>query len=174
MMLDMRILRRMWPGLWRDLLLNTLFASALVPVPLRTRLLRLYGLKIGRGVFVSPTVWFGSKRVSIGDRSFVNYGCRFNTTAPIVIGADCAVGMDVVFATDSHELGGHDRRAGAGTAAPITVGSGVWIGARAVLLQGVTVGDGAVIAAGAVVVRDCPADGLYAGVPAALVRSLHP
>ena len=163
---------KIWPGLWRDVVLNSILASSLVPPRVRSWSLRKYGMEIGDRVYVSPRVWFGSKRVALGDGTFVNYGCRFNTTAPISIGERCAIGMDVVFITASHEIGPHERRAGVETAAPITVGSGVWIGARAVLLPGVTIGDGVVIASGAVVTRDCAQDGVYGGVPARRIRDL--
>lgn len=111
--------------------------------------------------------------MKIGQGTFVNYGCMFNTTAPITLGQNCDIGMNVLFVTSSHELGPAERRAGAATADPIEIGDGTWIGANAVILPGVTVGAGCVIAAGAVVVRDCDANGLYAGVPARKVRSLH-
>jgi acetyltransferase-like isoleucine patch superfamily enzyme len=110
--------------------------------------------------------------VSVGAGSFVNYGCRFNTSSPVVIGERCNIGMDVAFVTDTHEPGTHGRRAGANTSAPIFVGDGVWIGARATVLPGVTIHDGAIIAAGAVVTKDCVADGLYGGVPATQIRQL--
>jgi acetyltransferase-like isoleucine patch superfamily enzyme len=57
---------------------------------------------------------------------------------------------------------------------PITVEDGAWIGARAMIMPGVTVGAGATIAAGAVVTRDCVAGGTYAGIPARLIREPAP
>lgn len=168
----MNFLERVWPGLWRDVVLNTVIASPAVPPRLRSVLLRRYGMDIGKRAYISPTVWFGSRRVSIGDGSFINYGCRFNTSSPITIGARCDIGTDVSFVTDSHEIRDHQRRAGANTSQPIFVGDGVWIGARAVILPGVKIGDGAVIAAGAVVTKDCTSDGLYGGVPARRLRVL--
>ncbi len=74
--------------------------------------------------------------------------------------------------TGSHELGGHERRAVAGAPSPVRIGSGCWLGARVVVLPGVTIGPGCMIAAGAVVAHDCAADRLYAGVPARRVRDL--
>lgn len=166
------LLSKIWPGAGRDIVLNSLIASPLLPPVLRWRALRAYGLDVSRSR-ISPKVWFGSTRVKIGRGTFVNYGCMFNTTAPITLGQNCDIGMNVLFVTSSHELGPAERRAGAATADPIEIGDGTWIGANAVILPGVTVGAGCVIAAGAVVVRDCDANGLYAGVPARKVRSLH-
>src|SRR2546425_10813446 len=66
--------------------------------------------------------------------------------------------------TSAHRPGTSQRRAGRFVAEPIVIGDGVWIGTRAMLLPGVTVADGCVVAAGAVVAQDCEANGLYAGV----------
>ncbi|WP_308493924.1 acyltransferase [Microbacterium terrisoli] len=76
-----------------------------------------------------------------------------------------------MFVTATHVVGDATRRAAAATSAPIVVGDGVWIGARAIILPGVSIGDGCVIAAGAVVARDCEPHGLYGGVPAMRIRS---
>lgn len=141
-----------------------------MPRPLRWRVLRALGMQVEPSR-ISPDVWFGSSRVSIGEGTFINYGCMFNTSAPISIGRNCDIGMRVTFVTSSHEVGVPARRAGKATAAGIRVGNGVWIGASAVVLPGVSIGDGAVIAAGAVVTKSCPAHGIYGGVPAKLVRS---
>lgn len=166
------MINRVWPGLWRDIVLNSLFASPIVPPRARSMALRTYGMSIGDHVYVSPGVWFGSKRISLGTGTFVNYGCRFNTSAQVSIGPACAIGMDVLFITASHHIGPPTRRAGKETTAAITIGSGVWIGARAVILPGVTIGDGVVIASGAVVRHDCDSDGLYGGVPARRIKDL--
>ncbi|MFJ6268600.1 acyltransferase [Pseudarthrobacter oxydans] len=167
----MSILDKVWPGAVRDVILNTLIASPLFPRPLRWRALRMYGMSVGQ-CKISPDVWFGSSRVTIGEGTFINYGCMFNTSAPVTIGRNCDIGMRVTFVTSSHELGGTLRRAGAAAFAPISVGEGSWIGANATILPGVTIGAGVVVAAGAVVVGDCAAHGLYVGVPARRVRDL--
>jgi maltose O-acetyltransferase len=167
----MPILSKLWPGLGRDLLLNSVIASPLFPRPLRWLALRAYGMDLDR-CFISPNVWFGSNRVSIGKGTAINYHCMFNTAARISIGKNCDVAMGVLFVTSSHKLGGHDRRGGEGIAEPIQVGDGVWIGARCVILPGVTIGDGAVIAAGSVVNRDVDSDSLFGGVPAQKKKDL--
>jgi maltose O-acetyltransferase len=77
-----------------------------------------------------------------------------------------------MFLTLSHQIGGRDYRAGATTTRTITVESGVWIGARSVILPGVTLGAGSVVAAGSIVNKDVDADTLVAGVPARVVRTL--
>jgi maltose O-acetyltransferase len=167
----MSIFSRLWPGAYRDIVLNSVIASPLFPMPLRWRALRAYGMNI-ESCYVSPKVWFGSSRVTIGAGTFINYECMFNTTAPISIGANCNIAMRVTFVTTSHEMGGPSRRAGPATAEPITVGEGCWIGAGATILPGVTIGAGTVIAAGSVVTRSTEPNSVYAGVPARLVKSL--
>ena len=166
--------RNLWRGLWRDVVLNTLIASPFVPVVVRWRLLRAYGMDVTAPARISPFVWFGSSRVSIGAGTFVGYRCFFNTGPGIEIGKNCDIAMHVLFAADSHVVGDPGRRAGAPVSGRIRVEDGVWIGARAVILGGVTVGSGSIVAAGAVVTRDCAPDGVYAGVPARRIRDLSP
>lgn len=161
----------LWPGLWRDMVLNGVLATPLVPVPVRRILLHGLGMNLSR-CRISPGVWFGSTNVSIGARTFVNYGCMFDTSARVTIGARCDIGMRTTFVTATHKIGGRDRRAGSHQLSPITVGDGVWIGAGVTVLPGVSIGEGAIVAAGATVTADCSAHHLYAGVPARCVRRL--
>nr|WP_243895920.1 acyltransferase [Paenibacillus sp. F411] len=77
-----------------------------------------------------------------------------------------------MFCTDTHEIGTSDERGGERKLLPIKVDDGCWIGARVTILPGVTVGQGCIIAAGAVVTKDCEPNGLYAGVPARRIKDL--
>jgi maltose O-acetyltransferase len=156
----------------RDLLINGLAGSALLPRRFRAPLLRRLGLDVGRGCAIQPGSWFGGTRIRIGDSAFINYGCFFDNTAPITLGANVVVAMQVLFCTSTHELGPPGRRAGRVVGQPIEVGDGCWIGAGARILPGVTIETGSVVAAGAVVTKDVPANTLVAGVPARPVRSL--
>lgn len=162
---------RLWAGLWRDLVLNGVLASPLIPNRARFLLLRAYGLDVAQSN-VSAGVWFGSRRVTIGQGTFINRGCFFNTHAPVVLGERVNLGMGVMFVTGSHEIAAMPRRAGAQTSAAIHVGDGAWLGARVTVLPGVSIGEGAVIAAGAVAVDDVKPHAMYAGVPARWVRDL--
>jgi maltose O-acetyltransferase len=128
-------------------------------------------MQIGR-CSVAPGVWFGSRRISIGDGTSINYGCMFNTTSAIRIGSHCDIGMQVTFVTSTHEIGTHRQRAGAASSEEIKIGDGVWIGARVTILPGVTIDNGAVVAAGSLVNRNLDADTLYAGVPAKPIRRI--
>ena len=164
-------MRSLWPRLWRDLVLNQIIASPMFPRPLRWRALRRYGMHVEK-CHIAPQVWFSDRNIWIGAGTFVNYRCFFASHAPITIGRNCTIAMDVSFITDTHDIGPSARRAGGPRFAPIDVGDGTWIGARATILPGVTIGKGCVVAAGSVVTKDCEADTLYAGVPAKAVRVL--
>ena len=108
--------------------------------------------------------------ITIGSDVFINRDCyvRPHTT----IGDRVNIGPFVRLITDTHEMGTHDRRAGAVRHDPITVGDGSWIGASSTVLAGVRIGSGAVVAAGSGVTEDVPDDVLVAGVPARIVKRL--
>lgn len=133
------------------------------------------------GFLVSPSSKFAGRSTFVGKGSLVVesgswIGPRslffLNPGAEIKIGANCDIAPEVCFATGSHYFGDNERRAGVGYAAPIVIGDGCWIGLRATILPGVTIGEGAVIAAGAVVANNVPANVLAGGVPAIVIRSL--
>jgi acetyltransferase-like isoleucine patch superfamily enzyme len=131
----------------------------------RARLLRSCGLQIGEATTLAGPIRItggrrASAKLSIGRHCFIN------------IGDGVALGQHVLMTTNSHALGHPDRRAGALEARPIRVGDGAWIAARAVLLPGVTVGEGAVVTAGAVVTRSIPAHTMAGGVPARHIKHL--
>jgi maltose O-acetyltransferase len=155
-----------------DAQVNVLASSGLGVPPLRLFLLRLSGISIGEGTKIHGKCWFGGTNISIGKNCWINYGVTFDNAAGISIASDCLIGPQVLFVTSSHEVGPSKRRGGPPTAGPIKVGSGCWIGARVTILPGVTVGDGCVIAAGAVVTSDCSPNTLYGGVPARALREL--
>ncbi|NQW91382.1 acyltransferase [Curtobacterium sp. VKM Ac-2861] len=154
----------------RDLVLNTVIASAAVVPRARWRLLRAVGLDVHRS-YVQARCFFGARNVSIGAGTFINYDCFFDGSAPITIGRRVRIGMRCLFVTGSHEIGTPDQRAGVETAAPIMIEDGAWIGAGATILPGVTIGRGAVVAAGAVVTSSVEPMQTVAGVPARPIRS---
>lgn len=111
-------------------------------------------------------------RVKIGSHTTVNRGCRFIASwhfkdVEIVVGDHCAIAPEVCFLAAGHD---HRYLDLPDTAASIRVGNHVWIGARSTILQGVTIGDRAVIAAGAVVTKDVAPDTIVAGVPAKEIK----
>jgi acetyltransferase-like isoleucine patch superfamily enzyme len=82
------------------------------------------------------------------------------------------VGARVLFLTSGHEIGPSERRAGPVHSSPITVEDGCWIGAGSILLPGVTIGRGSIVAAGSVVTKDVAPDTLVGGIPARPIREL--
>ena len=110
------------------------------------------------------------KNIVVGERVFVNSGCRFQDQGGIRIGDDALIGHNVVLASLNHDLDPAERATT--IPAPIVIGDRVWIGANATVLAGVTIGDGAVVAAGAVVTRDVAPNTVVGGVPARRIRDL--
>lgn len=107
----------------------------------------------------------------IGRNVFFNSGCRFQDQGGIYIGDGALIGHNVVLATINHGLNPTYR--GTNYLAPIRIGSNVWIGANATVLPGVTIGDNAVIAAGAVVTKDVGANIVVGGIPAKPIRIIE-
>jgi maltose O-acetyltransferase len=111
-------------------------------------------------------------RLEIGANTYINYGCSIAATKLVRIGRDCNIGTYVIIMdNDFHRLE-PERRAERPESAPITLGDNVWLGARVIVLRGVTIGQGSVIGAGSVVARDIPERSLAAGVPAKVIRAL--
>jgi acetyltransferase-like isoleucine patch superfamily enzyme len=109
--------------------------------------------------------------ICVGRNVFINQGCTLNDVGGIEIGDDVLIGPRVSLITSGHPLDPNHRRRQI-VAAPIVIQRNVWLGAGAMVLQGVTVGEDSVVAAGAVVTRDVPSGTLVAGVPAQVVRRI--
>ncbi len=109
--------------------------------------------------------WPGAA-IRIGNGTYLNRNCEVVAGKSVTIGRDCKLARDVIIMdTDQHEVPGIGL-----IVAPVSIGDRVWIGARALILKGVTIGDDAVVAAGSVVTRDVPPRTVVAGVPARVVR----
>lgn len=148
--------------------------SSVVPIRHRAQLLGRLGLAgiddvaLGHGVtFCNP------HSISVGAGSFINNQAYFDA-GPIRLGTNVTVGPRAMFVTGNHEIGSSTQRAADGAHRAITVGDGAWIGAGAIVLPGITIGSGCIIGAGAVVTTDCLPDSVYAGVPARKLRDLDP
>lgn len=143
---------------------NPLFLSS----TLKCALLRAFGARVGRGVNIKPNVnvkypW----RLQIGDDAWIGEGAWLDSLAQISIGANACVSQGAYFCTGNHDWS--DPAFGL-VVKPIIVEDGAWIGARAVLLPGVTVGSHAVVAAGAVMSKNADAWTIYSGNPARAVK----
>jgi maltose O-acetyltransferase len=110
--------------------------------------------------------------ITLGARTFVNYGAVLLDPAPIAIGDEVQIATNVQLLTATHPTDPAPRRAGWESAHPITVADGVWLAGGAIVCPGVTIGENTVVGAGAVVIRDLPPGVLAVGNPARVVREL--
>lgn len=139
----------------------------------RDLFVRLFGKPVDPSFRVFPPFYtdFG-KNITVGKNVFINACCHFQDQGGITLGDNCLVGHNVVFATLNHGFVPEERQSM--LPAPIVVGRNVWIGSNSTILQGVTIGDNSIIAAGSVVTKDVPANAIVAGVPARFIRSISP
>lgn len=133
---------------------------------------RLTGKKIDEGFRLFPPFYtdFG-KNITLGKDVFINSGCHFQDQGGIYVGDGTLIGHNVVLATINHDLDPKNNRKN--HYAPITIGNHVWIGANATVLAGVSIGDWAVIGAGAVVTKDVPPLSVVAGIPARIIKIIE-
>ena len=111
------------------------------------------------------------KNTHVGERVFINMGCKFQDQGGIFIDDDALIGHNATLCTLNH-IPDPAQRAGM-KAKPIHIGKKVWLGANVTVLQGVTIGDNAIVAAGAVVTKDVPANAIVGGVPAKVIKMIE-
>jgi acetyltransferase-like isoleucine patch superfamily enzyme len=158
-------------ALLRGWLLNRVVANLPLPRLRYTYYRHVCGIRMG----VGSSIWMGAQFtggaidcIRIGDHCSIAYDSFWVAGAPIVIGNHVVTGHRVEFYTSDHDP---DDPAFARRDAPILIEDRAWIGSRAIVLKGVTIGRGAVVAAGAVVTQDVPPFTIVAGNPARPVRS---
>jgi maltose O-acetyltransferase len=143
----------------------------------RTRIWRAAGLQLGpRTLILGPLHVTGQGRwqelFSVGADTLITGPLRVDVAAPVRIGSRVRIGHDVSLLTVDHEIAEAEQRCGRSLVAGINIGDGAWLGSRCVVLPGISVGAGAVVAAGAVVTHDVPPNTLVGGVPARFLRDL--
>lgn len=129
----------------------------------------------GAKLSVNEFVCYAGCRISVRKNAelkigsgYMNYDCVITCSNSITIGEDVGISERVMIRdTNDHEI----LRDGYKISAPVVIGNHVWIGIGAIILSGVSIGDGSVVAAGAVVNRDVPPNTLVGGVPAKIIRS---
>lgn len=174
-----QVLREEFVGLHMRLRLAQLVLSLLPPkakAGLQASVLRRAGFDIAPDCYFSgmPTLTGSGdfyKRLRIGSGSQIGVGCAFDLEGQIWLGERVKLGHQVLLLTSTHEIGGPQRRAGELVCKDIQIGNDVWIGARSILLPGITVGDGAVIAVGTLVNRSVPPGAYVAGAPVRIVET---
>lgn len=138
---------------------------------IRRGLARRFLAGCGGGVGINAKAYFGrGTGIRLGDRCRVGKNCVVNPN--VEIGRDTLIGPDVMIYTINHRYADtsmtiNDQGC---EQAPVSIGNDVWVASRAIILPGVSIGDGAVVAAGAVVTRDVPARAVVAGNPARVIK----
>lgn len=111
--------------------------------------------------------------ITIGARTFINFGLTALDVVPITIGEDVQMGPNIQLLAPTHPLDSERRIAGWESGEPITIEDGCWLGGGVIVCPGVTIGTRSVIGAGAVVTRDIPPHSLAVGNPARVIRTLR-
>ncbi len=140
--------------------------------PIRRWICRGLFLRAGRGINVEKGAYFGDgAQIEIGDGSAIGVNCE--VVGPVRIGHHVMMGPDVIILTQNHHFERLDIpmcEQGYRPPEAVVIGDDVWIGTRAIILPGVTIGRGAIIGAGAVVTKDVPDYAIVGGVPAKVIR----
>jgi acetyltransferase-like isoleucine patch superfamily enzyme len=132
----------------------------------------LTGQALDDGFMLIPPFFTESGvNIRVGRNVFINQNCTLYDLGGIEIGDDVMIGPNVSIITSGHPIAPSERRTGV-TASLVKIERNVWIAAGATIIGGVTIGENAVVAAGAVVTRDVAPNTLVGGNPAKLIRSI--
>lgn len=140
---------------------------------LRNVIFKILFAKKGKGGHIDYGCYFRNmKKIEIGENVAINRNCSFYASFHIVdafikIGNNVAIGPNVTIFGAGHD---YSKLELPDTAKTVTVGNNVWIGGNSTILQGVTIGDGAIVAGGSVVSKDVEAWSIVAGVPAKFIK----
>ncbi len=140
----------------------------------REALLREMFAEIGEGCYIEPPLHanWGGRFVRFGKHIYANFGLTLVDDTQITVGDHTLFGPNVVVATGSHPLAPELREQGLQFNAPVRIGRNCWIGAGAIILPGVTIGDNTVVGAGSVVTKDLPANVVAVGNPCRVLREI--
>lgn len=138
----------------------------------RQALLRQMFAELGEGCYIEPPLHanFGGRHVHFGSRIYANYNLTLVDDTHIYVGDYTQFGPHVTVATAGHPILPELREQGYQYNAPIHIGRNCWIGAGAILLPGVTLGDNVVVGAGSVVTKDLPDNVVAVGNPCRVLR----
>jgi maltose O-acetyltransferase len=170
----LRALRQDVVSAARHYYLVGLVGARIVPRPVRFLLYRMAGVHVEYSD-LAPGIFLGwpPSNLTIGQGTTINIDCFFDCLGKVTLGRNVMVGMAAMIVTSHHPIAPDGRPQRQSVGLDVVIGDGAWLGARSTILPGVTVGEGAVISAGAVVTRDCKPFAIYAGVPARLVGRLQ-
>ena len=138
----------------------------------REAMLRDMFAAFGEGSYIEPPLHanWGGRFVSFGKNVYANFGLTLVDDTYIRVGDNCMFGPNVVIATAGHPILPALREQGLQYNAPVRIGKNCWLGAGALVMPGVTIGDNSVIGAGSVVTRDIPSNVVAAGNPCRVLR----
>lgn len=139
----------------------------------RTLLEELFGF-FGAGSLINPTLKcdYGFN-ISVGKNCFFNFDCVLLDCNRIDIGDDVQFGPGVHVYTATHPMNATLRKSGQELAKPVSIGAGAWLGGRAVVCPGVSIGENTVVGAGSVVTRNLPANVFAAGNPCKVIKAIE-
>jgi acetyltransferase-like isoleucine patch superfamily enzyme len=138
---------------------------------IRNLLSEITGTVIDERVVIFPPIYFNyGKHLAIGKNVFINFNCTFLTLGGVVIEDNVLIGPGVQILSEGHPVAPHERQSL--VPATIHIRKNAWIGAGAIILPGVTIGENAVVAAGAVVSKDVPANTVVGGIPAKHIKNI--
>lgn len=120
-------------------------------------------------VFTPMYINYG-KNTKIGKNVFINFGCTILDLGGVIIEDHVLIAPNVSLLSEEHPLSPQERQSL--VPKPVHIKRKVWLGANSTILPGVTVGENSVVAAGAVVTKDVPANVVVAGIPAKIIREL--
>lgn len=143
----------------------------------RVGILRLVFKRIGRNFLLGRRIIFSSpQNIDIGDNVFINAGCILHGEGGLTIGDDTLIGPYTTIWTSNHNFADArvPIREQGHSCAPVKIDRDVWIGALVTIVAGVTIGEGSVVGANAVVTKDVPSFSVVAGNPARVIRLRHP
>jgi putative colanic acid biosynthesis acetyltransferase WcaF len=150
-----------------------LVRSASLPISaVKAALLRLFGARIGKGVYIKPGLrvkfpWY----LSVGDHCWLGEDVWIDNLAAVTIGSHVCVSQGAYLCTGNHDWKTQNMKL---FRKPITLKDGSWIGAKAVLCPGVVVGREAIVTVGSVVTRNVPGQQIWTGNPARFARHRDP
>lgn len=140
--------------------------------PLKRSLLNWAKIEVGENSKIVGPLYV-SCELSIGSNVWLGRNFSADGNGKVEIGNNCDVAPNVQMYTGSHQIGDHDRRAGSGFNGTITVGNGCWLCAASKVLPNVSIGSGALIAAGSVVTSYVEDDCFVGGVPAKIIKKIN-
>jgi acetyltransferase-like isoleucine patch superfamily enzyme len=128
-----------------------------------------FEIDVSTSVFPPFQINYG-KHTKIGKNVFINFDCTFLDLGGITIEDNVMIAPKVCLLSEGHPVSVNDRHTL--TAAKILIKKNAWIGANATILQGVTIGENSIVAAGAVVSKDVPDNTIVAGIPAKIIQTI--